>query len=236
MTLSRRKALHFIAAQRLLLCLFALFALLLSAAAYAQGLQPIPELSARVTDLTGTLSNIQKTELESKLAKLEEKKGSQIAILMVPTTKPEDIASFSIRVAEAWQLGRKGVDDGVLILVAKNDRRARIEVGYGLEGTIPDAVAKRIISEIMAPRFKDGDYYGGLSAAVDALAGFIEGEPLPVPNMQKTPATAQTGAAGFWQTLVLIIPFMIILGIVTARILGRILGGLIGFFVATMAV
>lgn len=138
-------------------------------AASADDLVPLPTLQARVTDLTGTLGADQRAALEQQLAALETRKGAQAAILLLPTTRPESIEAFGIRLAEAWKLGHQGADDGLIVIVAKNDRRMRIEVGYGLEGTIPDAIAKRIVSERMAPRFKQGDYYGGLVAAVEAL-------------------------------------------------------------------
>lgn len=142
----------------------------------------IPELKSRVTDLTQTLSPNQQNHLEAKLAAFEQEKGSQIAILIVPSTQAEDIAQYSIRVVEQWKIGRDKVDDGLLVLVAKDDRKLRIEVGYGLEGAIPDLTAKRVISEIISPRFKQGDYFGGLDAGVDALTGLVDGEPLPAPT------------------------------------------------------
>lgn len=141
----------------------------------------IPPLTARVTDLAGLLSAAERQRLEDKLARFEQEKGSQIAILIVPSTQPETIEQYGIRVAEAWRLGRKGVDDGVLLLVARDDRALRIEVGYGLEGVIPDAVAKRIIEEIIVPRFRAGDYAAGLDAGIAAIMGRIAGEPLPPP-------------------------------------------------------
>jgi len=142
----------------------------------------IPTLSARVTDLTQTLSADQQSQLEAKIKAFELGKGSQIAVLIVPTTEPEDIAQYSIRVTDAWKLGRSKQDDGILILVAKNDRKMRIEVGYGLEGAIPDLTAKRIVSEIMAPSFKQGDFYGGINNAADKLIGLVSGEQLPAPE------------------------------------------------------
>ncbi|WP_306605347.1 YgcG family protein [Azonexus sp.] len=142
---------------------------------------PLPELSARVTDLTGTLSAEEKSALTASLAGLEQEKGAQIAILLLPTTQPESIEQFGIRLAETWKIGRKGVDDGVIVIVAKDDRRMRIEVGYGLEGAIPDAVAKRIIEEHMVPHFRDGDFAGGLRSTVEILAKVIGGEALPPP-------------------------------------------------------
>ncbi len=142
----------------------------------------IPALSSRVTDLTQTLSQAEQAQLEQKLAAFEAKKGSQIAVLIIPTTQPEDIAQYAIRVVDKWKIGREKSDDGVLVLVAKDDRKLRIEVGYGLEGAIPDLYAKRIISEVISPKFKQGDFYGGLDAGVDKIVGLIEGELLPEPT------------------------------------------------------
>jgi uncharacterized protein len=141
----------------------------------------VPPLRARVTDLTGTLKPDQRAALESRLAAFEAEKGSQIAILLVPTTEPETIEQYSIRVVDDWKLGRRGVDDGILVLLAKQDRAARIEVGRGLEGVVPDAVANRIVEDVMIPFFKEGDFFGGLSAGIDRLIGTIRGEPLPPP-------------------------------------------------------
>jgi len=157
-------------------------ALAAGAAGWARAELAVPPLAARVTDLTATLTAEQKSALDARLAKLEADKGSQIAVLIVPTTRPETIEQYSIRVAERWKLGRKGVDDGVLLLVAKDDRAVRIEVGYGLEGVIPDALAWRVIDERIVPRFRAGDFYGGLTSGVDALAGLVRGEPLPAPK------------------------------------------------------
>ena len=161
----------------------------------------VPPLQARVTDLTGTLTAQQVAALESRLAAFEKQKGSQIAVLLVPTTQPETIEQYSIRVADQWKLGRKGVDDGILVLFASHDRAVRIEVGRGLEGAVPDAIAKRIIAEVMIPFFRRGDFYGGLSAGVERLIQVIEGEPLPEPT--QSPATgisedASTAAFGIF--------------------------------------
>jgi uncharacterized protein len=145
----------------------------------ADGIVPIPRLEARVTDLTGTLTRDQQAQLENQLVSLERDKGAQIAVLLLPTTLPETIEQFGIRLAEAWKIGRKGADDGVIVIVAKNDRAVRIEVGYGLEGAIPDAVAKRIIEERITPRFREGDFFGGLQASTSALGKIISGETLP---------------------------------------------------------
>lgn len=142
---------------------------------------PVPQLSQRVTDLTGTLTPEQRSQLEAKLARFEAEKGSQIAVLLVPTTQPETIEQYSIRVAEQWKLGRQGVDDGALLLLAKEDRALRIEVGYGLEGAIPDAIAKRIIEDIIIPHLRRGNYFGGIDAGIAALIAAVNQEPLPLP-------------------------------------------------------
>ena len=147
----------------------------------ADALVPVPPLAARVTDLTGTLTPDQQTQLEATLAAIEQARGAQVAVLLLPTVRPESIEQFGIRVAEAWRLGRRGSDDGVLLIVAKNERELRIEVGYGLEGAIPDVVAKRIIEEIIVPRFRQGDFHGGIAAGVDQLEKLIAGEALPAP-------------------------------------------------------
>jgi uncharacterized protein len=174
----------------------------------------VPELSRRVTDLTATLTAQQTAELDTQLAALEARKGSQIAVLIVPTLDGEDIAQFGIRVADKWKIGRTKVDDGVILIVAKNDRKLRIEVGYGLEGAIPDAIAKRVIAEIITPYFKAGDFYGGIAAGVGQLIKLIEGEPLPAPTRASQTATAGES----------LLPFMVmgfVFGSFLAPILGR---------------
>ena len=143
--------------------------------------QAIPDLHARVTDLTNTLDGTQKQTLETDLAALEQRKGAQLGVLIVPTTQPEDIAQYAIRVFDAWKLGRKGIDDGALLIVAKNDHRVRIEVARGLEGAIPDAAAARIIREYITPKFRAGDFYGGIHDAIATLTKLIDGEQLPPP-------------------------------------------------------
>lgn len=163
-----------------------LFLLCFLSISYGQELQPVPDLWQRVTDLTGTLSTTEVGQLESKLQSLEQTKGSQIAVLIVSTTEPEPIEDFAIRVAEKWKLGRKGIDDGVILLVAKNDRRVRIEVGYGLEGAIPDAIAKRIIDNYITPNFRQGNFYAGIDEGVEALSTAIQGEELPEPTATDT--------------------------------------------------
>ena len=166
--------------------LFALILMLLLASGLAQAaLVAVPPLKSLVTDLTGTLSQSDVAQLDAKLKAFEAEKGSQIAVLIVPTTQPEDIAQYSIRVVDAWKIGRKKQDDGVLVLVAKDDRKMRIEVGRGLEGAIPDLYAKRIITEEMSPRFKQGDFFGGINAATDKVTGLINGEQLAPPERQR---------------------------------------------------
>lgn len=160
---------------------FAFGLLLVGLALSAWAQIAVPELTRRVTDLTATLSADQTAALENKLAEFEAQKGSQIAVLMVPTTAGEDIAQFGIRVAEQWKIGREKADDGVILIVAKDDRDMRLEVGYGLEGAIPDVVARRVIAEVIAPRFREGAYAAGIDAGVDQLMRLIEGEALPPP-------------------------------------------------------
>lgn len=145
----------------------------------AQDYVAIPKLSQRITDLTETITGGDIKYLEDKLARFEQQKGSQIAVLIIPSTKPEEIEQYSIRVAEKWKIGRGGVDDGVLLVVAMNDRKMRIDVGYGLEGAIPDIYAKRIIDNIITPEFRHSQFATGINKGLDALIGLIEGEELP---------------------------------------------------------
>ena len=159
--------------------------LLVCLSAFAED-RPIPALTGRVVDETGTLSAQQKGALEAKLQAFEQHKGSQIAVLITSTTFPESIEPYSIRVAEAWKIGRKQVNDGILIVVAKSDRAMRLEVGYGLEGAIPDAIARRLIDEVFIPGFRDGNFYEGLDAGIDRLIKVIDGEPLP--EVSQSPA------------------------------------------------
>jgi uncharacterized protein len=154
--------------------------------AAAQSQQPIPALAARVTDLTGTLTPAERSALEEKLSAFEARKGAQIAVLVVPTTQPEAIEQYSIRVVDAWKLGREKPDDGALLLVALQDRALRIEVGRGLEGALTDLVSNRIITETITPRFREGDFAGGISAGVDRMISVVDGEPLPEPEKHWT--------------------------------------------------
>jgi uncharacterized protein len=153
--------------------------LLLALVARAQ--LAVPPLSGHVTDQTATLTAEQQATLEQTLLAFEARKGTQLAILMVPSTAPEAIEPFALRVAEQWKLGRKNVDDGAILVVAKDDRTLRIEVGYGLEGALSDVTSKRIIEETILPRLKQGDYYGGMQAGVESIIQVVDGEPLPPP-------------------------------------------------------
>ena len=167
--------------------------LLLAGAAGAQQLAAIPPLDSPVVDTTGTLDAAARQALVQQALALQQRKGSQLQVLMVPSTQPEDIAQYTQRVFDQAKLGRKGIDDGVLLVVAKDDHRAHIEPGYGLEGAIPDAIANRIIQEYMAPKFRANDYAGGLSDATAALVKLIDGEPLPAPMADNRPATDDGG-------------------------------------------
>jgi uncharacterized protein len=193
----------------------ALLALLLCSAASAE--VAVPPLRSPVTDLTQTLTPGQVSELEQRLRDFETKKGSQVAVLIVPTTQPETIEQYSIRVAEAWKLGRKGVDDGVLLLVAKEDRAVRIEVGYGLEGALPDVFANRITDQVIVPHFRNGDYYGGISEGVTRIIGIIEGEPLP----EAAPQGESHAMRGIGSALPLLLMFVFVAGGILRRIFGK---------------
>ncbi|MFT4256392.1 MAG: TPM domain-containing protein [Pseudoxanthomonas sp.] len=165
----------------LLACLLLVCLPLACGSAWAQQLAAIPPLDSPVIDVTATLDAAQKQQLQQQALDLQQRKGSQLQVLMVPSTQPEDIFSYSQRVFDAWKLGRQKIDDAVLIVVAKDDRRVRIHTGYGLEGAIPDATASRVIQEYMAPKFRSGDYGGGLIDGTAVLVKLIDGEPLPEP-------------------------------------------------------
>ncbi|HBS27731.1 MAG TPA: hypothetical protein DD827_11530 [Gammaproteobacteria bacterium] len=189
----------------------------------------VPTLSRPVTDLTGTLSAAEISAIEAQIQQLEATKGSQIAVLIVATTMPEVIEQYAIRVVDQWKLGREGIDDGVLLLVAKDDRKLRIEVGYGLEGVIPDAIAKRVIAETITPKFKQQQFADGISAGVGQLAKLIDGEPLPPSSKRR-----QQSAESFDSYIPMIFFTLVFLGPVMRSIFGRILGavatgGLAGF-------
>jgi uncharacterized protein len=196
--------------------------LLLAGLAPASGEVAVPPLLAHVTDLTGTLSAQQIRDLESRLADFERGKGSQIAVLMLPSTAPETIEEYSIRVADAWKIGRARVDDGVILVVAKNDRKLRVEVGRGLEGAIPDAIAKRVIAEVITPHFKANDFYGGIAAGTGALMKLIEGEGLPAPRSGVT-VNGVHHAVDF-QTIFWLFVALVATDAIFRRIFGRVVG------------
>ncbi|MEF9943686.1 MAG: TPM domain-containing protein, partial [Burkholderiaceae bacterium] len=189
----------------------ALFLLLLGLSAQAQELAAVPPL-ARVTDRTGPLRPQEKAALEAKLAAFETAHGSQVAVLMLPSTQPEPIEDYAHRVGEAWKIGRAGVGDGLLMVVAKDDRRVRIDVARTLEGAIPDVAAKRVIREDIGPRFKNGDYAGGINAGLDRLFGLVEGEGLPAP----VGVPAKTVNAGE-DMVALLLPFIVV-GVIAAAV------------------
>jgi len=204
--------------------------LLCGVAAPAQQLVPVPPLTSPVTDVTGTLTPDQVAALEAKLRAFEQAKGSQVAVLVVPTTQPEAIEQYAIRVAEAWKLGRQNVDDGAILIVALDDRTLRIEVGYGLEGVLPDAIANRIIDQDIVPLLRRGDYYGGIAIGADRMMRVIEGEPLPEPA-QRSPAQ---DVPGLFTLLPFLFIFALVGGSIFRRIFGRVggalaTGGLVGF-------
>lgn len=209
------------------LCKTLFVALLLQVGVFAQDVQPIPALSSHVVDTTGLLDASQQADLEAKLDALEKVKGSQVVVLIVPTVQPEDISSYANRVGNAWKIGRKNVGDGVLFVVAFKDRQMRIEVAKTLEGAIPDLAAKQIIANAVTPRFKAGDYAGGISAGVDQLAARIKGEPLP----EVTTSANGTGnlPGGFdWMDLAVFLFFAVPIGGAIAKsIFGQKLGSLI---------
>jgi uncharacterized protein len=199
-----------------------LLALLLCWAFAAFAQVAVPPLSGRVVDQTGTLSSDDIASLTQKLREFEARKGSQVAVLIVPTTQPEEIEQYSIRVAEAWKIGRKKVDDGAILLVAKNDRKLRIEVGYGLEGALTDVTTRRIIDEIITPKFRSGDFAGGISDGVDRIMRVIDGEPLPAPQRQATFAGGQDRFDIMFNPVILFGVF--VAGAVLRSILGRLIG------------
>jgi uncharacterized protein len=184
----------------------------------------VPPLSGRVVDQTGTLSSGDVASLTQTLKALEARKGSQVAVLIVPTTAPETIEQYSIRVAEAWKIGRKKIDDGALVVVAKDDRKLRIEVGYGLEGSLNDVTAKRIIDEVITPKFRSGDFAGGISAGVDRIIAVIDGEKLPAPESRQQSSSVLSH-------IDLLNPFTIfglfVIGAILRGMVGRLIGSVV---------
>lgn len=191
------------------------------------GLARIPALSARVTDLAATLTLPERQALEEKLAAWEQATGNQLAVLTVPSTKPEPIEAYSIRVAEAWKIGRRGNDNGALFLVATDDKKMRIEVGYGLEGSLTDATARRIIAETVAPYFRQAQFAAGINAGVDQIVAVVnQGEPLAV----RPAASPKRASGGFSFEMVLILLFVVVpvLGSMLRRVFGKAMGSTVG--------
>jgi uncharacterized protein len=181
----------------------------------------VPPLTGRVVDKTATLSSSDIASLDQTLKDFEARKGSQVAVLIVPTTQPETIEQYSLRVAEAWKIGRKKIDDGAILVVAKDDRKLRIEVGYGLEGALTDVTAKRIIDEVITPKFRSGDFAGGISDGVNRILRVIDGEPLPAPAPRQQ-------NSGLLSQLDPFNPFLIVAVIVVGGIMRGIFGRLFG--------
>ena len=198
----------------------------LAVAAHAQPVLPVPPLSGRVVDQTGTLTPAQASAITAKLAAIETQRGAQVVVLIVPTTQPEDIASFGYRVADAWKVGRRDIGDGVVIIVAKDDRRINIEVAKSLEGAVPDVLAGRIISDQIKPAFKANDYAGGLNAAIDRLDKAIGGEALPAPTRNASRSAAGSGF-DLQDLAIFLFVGVPIAGAVLTGIFGRKLGALL---------
>jgi len=219
------------AGARLAALILLILAVVVRAQGPAAGLQAIPPLTARVTDLSGTLTAEQQTALEQKLAAFESRKGSQLAVLIVPTTRPEAIEQYSIRVVDQWKLGRgtvggKKVDDGALLLIAKDDHRIRIEVGYGLEGVLTDAMSNRIISETIAPAFREGNFYEGIDAGLGQMMKLIEGEPLPPPEHAWQSGRHSSGGNILPELFFAVLIGSVLLRAVFGRTLGSVFTGL----------
>jgi uncharacterized protein len=183
----------------------------------------VPPLTGRVVDKTATLSSSDIASLDQTLKDFEARKGSQVAVLIVPTTQPETIEQYSLRVAEAWKIGRKKIDDGAILVVAKDDRKLRIEVGYGLEGALTDVTAKRIIDEVITPKFRSGDFAGGISDGVNRILRVIDGEPLPAPAQRQQ----NSGLLGNLDPFDPFLIFgMLFVGGIFRRVFGRLFGSL----------
>nr|WP_315188410.1 TPM domain-containing protein [uncultured Albidiferax sp.] len=209
---------------KLLRLLIACWLSLLALASHAQSVLPVPALTGHVIDTTATLGAAQLQALEAKLTAFEGSTGAQVVVLMVPTTQPEDISSYANRVGNAWKIGRKEVGDGLILLVAKNDRKLRIEVAKTLEGAIPDLAASNIINDAITPRFKQGDFAGGVDAGVNQIMALVKGEALPVP----TARAAQQDLGFDWQELLIFAVFAVpIAGAIARSIFGAKLGSLV---------
>jgi uncharacterized protein len=206
-----------------------ILALGMGAALAADDLVKIPALSAHVTDLTSTLSTADRQALDAKLAAWEAQTGNQLVVLMVPSTQPEAIASYGIRVADAWKIGRKGKDNGAIFLIAKDDRKNRIEVGYGLEGVLTDVTSRRILAETVAPFFRNGQFPQGINAGVDQIIDVVnKGEPLPdAPAAQSAPRRSG-GGISFDMIFIVLFVVVPVLGGILRRVFGKAIGSTVG--------
>ena len=190
------------------------------------GLQSVPPLHARVTDLTGTLSASERQALEEKLADWEARTTNQLAVLIVPTTKPEPIEQYAIRVAEAWKIGQKGKDNGAILLIAKDDKQIRLEVGYGFEGVLTDLTSRRIIAETIAPLFSKGQFAAGINAGIDRIISVIgEGKPLPEAEPRRRAPSHGFDIGTLALILLVAVPAI---GAILRRILGNVGGSVVG--------
>ena len=220
--------------KRWLFLLFLALGFLLGLSQVVRAQQAIPTLTARVIDQTGTLSASEIASLDQTLSQFEARKGSQVVALIIPTTAPESIEQYGIRLGDQWKIGRKKVDDGAVLIIAKDDRALRIEVGYGLEGVLTDVTSKRIIDQVIVPRFKQQDFYGGIVAGVNAVMTVIDGEALPPP--MHTPSNDNHAQPDFGSFFPVILIVALILGGILRSMLGRLPGSLVtGGFVAVMA-
>src|ERR1700704_6406809 len=211
-----------------------LVALLLCWAFAAMADVAVPPLTGRVVDKTATLSSSDIASLDQTLKDFEARKGSQVAVLIVPTTQPETIEQFSRRVAEAWNIGRRKIDDGAILVVAKDDRKLRIEVGYGLEGALTDVTAKRIIDEVITPKFRSGDFAGGIFAGVYRIIALIDGEKLPAPEARRQQDSGLLSHVDPLNPIFLFILFIV--GGALRSTFGRLIGGVaIGSIVGGLA-
>src|SRR5690242_9466535 len=224
---ARRRLQRYWRTHRVVALLFVLFLGWTHQAFADVAVPPAPPPTARVIDLTDTLSGDDIAAQARRLHDFQRRKGSQIAVLIVPTTQPETIEQYSIRVAEAWKIGRKKIDDGALLVVAKDDHKLRIEVGYGLEGALTDVTARRIIDETIVPRFKSGDFAGGIAAGLTRIIGVIDGEPLPVPAPEVSHGSNDLLLTFLNPLNPFTLFFLFVLGAISRSLLGRLIGSVV---------
>jgi len=198
------------------------------------GMPPVPPLASPVTDLTGTLSAAERAALEAKLRDWEARTTNQLAVLVVPSTLPETIEDYGIHVADAWKIGQKGKDNGAIFIVAKDDKKMRIEVGYGFEGVLTDITSRRIIGETIAPYFKQGLFGAGINAGVDRIIEVVnDGKPLPPPGKQaRKKSLADIDFGTLFIILLVAVP---VVGGILRSVLGNLGGSLVGSGIAGAA-